>query len=226
MGLFQTLHSGSKYGVLAVTCILVGAIGFVFTYELFNLYGKIVGLGAGIFFIAVILGIINSFKNNGYEEYTYEEAVLRNTPESAISNPIVRIKDPEHGKIWFIAKGKLIVTQLGAIFFYGWPFIQGHKKLIINTITAQQAAGVMIDFESETGPEHTPEGLWFDTTTAIKLKGNKTLDYQEYKNITSALEMVQKQSQINRMRFSGDVPALQKTGISSISLDDLTSREG
>lgn len=226
MGLFQTLHTGSKYGVLAVTCILVGAMGFIFTYELFNLYGKIVGLGAGIFFIAVILGIINSFKNNGYEEYTWEEAVLHNTPESAISNCIVRIKDPIHGKIWFMAKGKLIVTQLGAVFFYGWPFIQGHKKLTINTISAQQTAGVLLDFESETGPEHTPEGLWFDTETPIKLKGNKVLDYQEQKNIIAAYEMVQKQSQINRMRFSGDVPALQKTGITSISLDDLASREG
>jgi hypothetical protein len=225
MSLLESLHTNSKYGVLIITAGIVAVVGFIATYEIFNLYGKVFGGISAVIFIAIILGIVNSFKDNGYKQYTFEEAVLRNTPESAISNCIVRIKDPEYGKIWFMEKGKLIVTQVGAMFFYGWPFINGHKILTINTINAQEAAGVIIDFESPVGPEATPDGLWFDTATPIKLKGNKILDYQEQRNIVSAYEMVQKQGQINRMRFSGDVPALQKTGVSTISLDELTSRD-
>jgi hypothetical protein len=225
MSVTDSLHTGSKYGVLVVTCAIIGIIGFVFTYEIFNLYGKVFGGASAILFIVVIIGIANSFKDTGYKEYTWEEALIYRTPESAISVCEVKIKDPEHGKIWFQERGKLIVTQVGAFLFYGWPWIRGHKRLVINTISAEDAIGGLIEIESETPPDVTPDCLWINTKKAITLKGNKLLDYQEQKNMVSSYEMVQIQGRINRLRFGADVPALQKTGVTTISMDDLTARD-
>lgn len=225
MSIVESLHTNSKYGVLVVTCAIVGIFGVIFSYEIFNLYGKVFGAVTALFFIAIIIGIVNSFKNTGFKEYTFEEALIAHTPDSAVSICEVRIRDPTYGKIWFQEKGKLIITQVGAMFYYGWPFINGHRLLRINTLDAQDASGGLVDIESNVGPDTCPDGLWFDTSKAIKVKANKLLDYQEYKNITSAYEMVQKQGQINRMRFGGDVKAMQNTGITSISIDDLNQRE-
>lgn len=225
MSLFDTLHTNSKYGVLIVSCALIGGMGFVFTYAIFNLYGQVFGFVCAIVFIAIIIGIVNAFAFEGYKEYTFEEAILHNTPNSAISVCEVRVKDPIHGKIWFQERGKLIVTNLGTMFFYGWPFIKGHKLFRINTLDAQDASGILVDIESEVPPDVNPDGLWLDTEKAIKLSGGKTLDYQEYKNKVTAYEMIQRQGQINRANLGGDIPTLKKTGVTTISLDDLTAKD-
>ena len=227
MPLIDTLHTNSKYGVLAISCLIIGGAGLITTLEVFNLYGKVFGFVSGIIFVLILVGVVNSFKVEGFSNYTFEEAILKHTSQVAISVCEVRIKDPVYGKYWFDERGRLIVSQVGSKFFYGWPWINGHKELTINTLDAADCNGVIIDIESSVPPEVTPNGLWIDIKDkAIKIKGNKNLDYQESKAYGSALEMVDRQGQINRKYLGGDIPTLKKTGVTTISLDDLNAREG
>lgn len=206
-----------KYLIMLFTSLLIIAISLGLTYLAFQYAGVIGGAFVGLVCFAVFIGIVLKFVSTGLTEYTFEEAVMN---EGAKFDRQVIIKDPEYGLVWFNKKGKIVPSQRGTYFFYGYPFLFGHKTLLINSLNTEEIAGNPIIIEGN-HPHEYPDMLYIETNHPIVIKGGEKEFYLEAKSYSSGLEIWSRHGKSVREAIASRTD----TKIANVSLDELTRPE-
>lgn len=207
----------SRYFKLSLMGVIEGAIaigGFFFVTAAFANFGIIAGGITLVVFVIVFFGFLYRFINIEVPSFMWEEEVVRSGTK--LLREII-VKDPKYGTKWFDEKGYLAVTQRGCYFYYGYPFIFSHKKMIINMLTNSEVAMNPIVIEGA-APEEYPDGKYVSTSHKITVKGGVN-DWAEQKQWESGIQIVNRMGSLMRegMAASPNLPKIAK----DISVDDL-----
>lgn len=207
-----------KYILLVLTVMVIGGAGIILTLMAFATFGIIIAGFIALMTLGAIIGVMNKFLSEGVPNYTYEEEIAR---EGTNLVRHVIIKSPKYDNLIYFDKiGQMTPTQRGVYFYYGYPFLFGKKKMIINNLTEAELASNPIIIEGML--HYYPNELYVETNHAIKIKGAVS-SWQEIKQYDAATEMVANNGTFVREIMAG-VPELKSKIAHDITIDDLTKK--
>lgn len=203
-----------KYGVMAFTFIVLLAITITVVPLAFQQFGLIIGVMSLVAMVSIIFGLLMKFLTVGLPNYNFEETVA-NMGVKMMRQVI--LKDPKTGLEYFNEKGFLSPTQRGCFFFYGWPFLFAHNKLVINNLTSDEMAYNPIVIEGMYAVY--PGELYIATEHEIKVKGSVS-GWSELKAYEGATELVSNTGVLIRESIAAS-PAMKAKVGSDITVNDL-----
>ncbi|MEM3264559.1 MAG: hypothetical protein QXH07_01220 [Thermoplasmata archaeon] len=202
-----------KYITLGISVLLIIAIGGVSTIISFIYLGFVVAIIFLFLTFAGGLAIILKFLVKRVPADTFMEAIA--TEAKLIPRQVI-IRDPKNKNfIYFNEKGDLVRTQYGTFFFYGHPFINPKKVLIINSLNSKEVEYPSIIIDGRL--EYHGRELYVETMHPLYVKNNK-LSYEDIKLSITADDLLQNMGDFVKQVFMVNPKNLdRKTKPSEIS---------
>jgi hypothetical protein len=130
--------------------------------------------------------------------------------------------DPVYGTQHFSEIGYLIYTPRCDYFYYGFPFLFGHKKMMINKLTSEEKERNPIIIEGDP-PDVKPDGLYLETNHAIRVKGS-TDGWADQKRFEAGIDMVADTGVLVREAVAANPETKRKLG-ENVTLDQLKQND-
>ena len=175
-----------KYITLGISAFLILFIGGGASIISFVYLGFIPAI---IFLFLTVFGgmaIIMKFLVRRVPPDTFMEAIAT---ESTLVPRQVIIRDPKNRNfIYFNERGELVRTQFGTFFFYGHPFINPKKILIINSLNSKEIGFPVIVIDGRL--EYHGHDLYVETMHPLFVKNNP-FSYEDIKMRISSDDLLQ-----------------------------------
>lgn len=165
-----------KYIALGISAILILLIGGGATIISFIYLGFIPAIIFLFLTVAAGFAIILKFLVRSIPPDTFMERIVS---ESMLVPRQVIIRDPKNKNfIYFNQQGELVRTQYGTFFFYGHPFINPKKTLIINSLNSKEMDTPLITIDGRL--EYHGRELYVETMHPLYVKNNP-MSYEDIK---------------------------------------------
>lgn len=194
-----------KYIALGISAILILLIGGVATIISFLYLGFIPAIIFLFFTFAGGMAIILKFLVRRVPPDTFMEAIAT---ESTLVPRQVIIRDPKNKNfIYFNERGELVRTQYGTFFFYGHPFINPKKILIINSLNSKEVGYPVIVIDGRL--EYHGHELYVETMHPLYVKNNP-FSYEDIKMRISSDDLLQNLGDFIKQTFMVNPKNLDK----------------
>lgn len=213
-----------KYLILVFSEAIIITFAF-FTVSFINTYGLVFGAIVLLIFAGLGYKILSIFLFQGLPEYGFEEAVEEEAFARYGSRMVknVIVENPDNGIVWFNEKGYLVKTQLNCFFFYGYPFIFGKRRLIINDLSEAEIVANPLHIDSRTPPAIFPNGDKYIATASEHLVKGSSGGWFDMKQYGAALDIASSTGKLVKEAVSMN-PKLLKSKMGDVPLESL-SRE-
>jgi hypothetical protein len=194
-----------KYMALGISTILILLIGGVATIISFVYLGFIPAFIFLFLTFAGGLAIILRFLVKRVPPETFMEAIAT---ESTLVPRQVIIRDPKNKNfIYFNQQGDLVRTQYGTFFFYGHPFINPKKVLIINSLNSREVGYPIIVIDGRL--EYHGNELYVETMHPLFVKNNP-FSYEDIKMRIASDDLLQSMGDFVKQVFMVNPKNLDK----------------
>ncbi len=194
-----------KYMALGISTILILLIGGVATIISFVYLGFIPAFIFLFLTFAGGLAIILRFLVKRVPPETFMEAIAT---ESTLVPRQVIIRDPKNKNfIYFNQQGDLVRTQYGTFFFYGHPFINPKKVLMINSLNSREVGYPIIVIDGRL--EYHGNELYVETMHPLFVKNNP-FSYEDIKMRIASDDLLQSMGDFVKQVFMVNPKNLDK----------------
>jgi hypothetical protein len=175
-----------KYVSLIIITLLILIAGGGLAVISFIYTGFIVALIILFLTFFVEIAIVLRFLIVRIPPDTFMESIVT---EARLAPKKVIVRDPKNKNlIYFNETGDLVRTQFGTFFFYGHPFINPKKVLIINTLSTKEMELPLIVIDGRL--EYHGRDLYVETLHPLFVKNNPA-SYEDIKLRITADDLLQ-----------------------------------
>jgi len=204
----------SKYAYFSLSAIFVLVAGFFITTFAFSAMGLLAGLISLFGFMLIFFGVLILFIMVHAPVENFYDAVKQ---QGKMLPKLIIIKDKKHPDIeWFRENGELVMTDKGGLFYYGHPFIQPRKLLIINSLNSDEISSPFIVIEAPV--QFKDSGLYVETKHPLIVAG-KPSGYEDLIQMIGAGDTISKGAENVRKALSGN-PTFIKEKTDKMSLSE------